>query len=91
MNRIENGTYTTNGLSTATNKFWDTLRPMGEGKYLKRILTYLDCTKNNEIDTDHSHIQKHNFCKKCYKKHKNFVYRLTQKFSNALHSTGGNF
>ena len=41
-----------------TQKFFDTLRPMRE-KYLKSILTYLDCTKYNEINIGYSHIQKH--------------------------------
>ena len=33
------------------------ITPMGE-KCLKRILTYLDCTKSNEIIIGYSHIQK---------------------------------
>ena len=31
---------------------------MGE-KCLKCILMYLDCTKSNETDIDHLHVQKH--------------------------------
>ena len=59
------------------------------GKCLNRILTYLDCTKYNEINIDPSHIQNHVSYKKGYKKHKYYVYRLTQKFSDTLHPTGG--
>ena len=58
MNRIENGIYTTNGLSTETHKrFSDTLQAIG-GKCLKRILKYLYWTKYNEIKICHSDIQK---------------------------------
>ena len=38
--------------------FFDTLQPMEE-KCLKRILTYFDCIKHNEINVGHSHTQKH--------------------------------
>ena len=41
-----------------TSKFSDALQPMGR-KCLKCILTYLNCTKYNEIDVGRSHIQKH--------------------------------
>ena len=78
MNRIENGTCTTNGLSTKTSqKFSDKLRPM-KGKCLKNILIYLDCTNYNEIDIVHLHIQKHVSYKKLYKKYKYYVCRFTQ-------------
>ena len=68
MNRIENhgmhygmyyGMHTTTGYDYRdTQKFFDTLQPMGE-KCLRRILTHLDCTKYNEINISHSHTQKH--------------------------------
>ena len=53
MDRIKNGIHATNDLSTETHKSF----PMG--KCLNRILTYLDCTKYNEINIDPSHIQNH--------------------------------
>ena len=56
-----------------------------EEKCLKRILTYLDCTKYNEINIGHLHIQKHVSYKKLYKKYKYYVYRIAQKFSDILH------
>ena len=49
--------YATNGLYTETHKSLDTLRSIGE-KCLKLILTYLDCTKHNEINIGHQHIPK---------------------------------
>ena len=61
-----------------------------QGKCLKSILTYLDCTKYNEMYIGHLHIQKHVSYKKLYKKYKYYVYRLTQKFSDTLHPTGKN-
>ena len=63
MNHIENGIYTANGLFTETHKIF----PIHYGLWggcLKNILTYLDCTKYNEIDIGHLYIQKHVFCKK---------------------------
>ena len=76
----------TNGLSTETEWFVYTkvfrwITAYGE-KCLKRILTYLDSTKYNEINISHSHIQKHVSYKKWYKKYKYYVYRLAQKFSD---------
>ena len=56
-------------------------------KCFKCILTYLGCTKHNEINTSHSHIQKQVSYKKGDKKY--YVYRLTQKFYDALHPSGG--
>ena len=44
-------------LQRRTN-FSDTLRTMGEN-YLQRILTYLFCTKCNELNMCHSNVQKH--------------------------------
>ena len=70
-------------------KFSDTLQPM-ERKCLKNILTYEDCTKYDEIDIYHLHIQKQVSYKKFCKKYKSYVYRLTQKFSDTLHPTGKN-
>ena len=58
MNRIENGMDTTNGLSTETHKIFRYITAYG-GKCLKPILTYLDCTKYNEINISHSDLQKH--------------------------------
>ena len=67
MSHIKNGIHTTNGLSTKTHKCF----PIHYGSWgkisKKRILTYLDCTKNNEIDISHSNIQKHVSYKKWYK------------------------
>ena len=50
MNRIENGMYMTNGLSTERHKSFPIHYGLWGGKRLKNILTYLDCTKYNEID-----------------------------------------
>ena len=50
-----------------------------EEKCLKRILTYLDCTKHNEINISLSHTQKH------------VSYMFTHKFSDTLHPTGNFF
>ena len=73
-----------------TQRFFDILRPMGE-KCLKRILTHLDCTKYNVINLSQLHIQKHVSNKKLHKNYKYYVYRLTQKFFDAFHPTGGKF
>ena len=54
MDRIKNGVYTTNGLSRETHKSFSVI----SFKYLKRFLTYLYCTKHNEINICHSDIQK---------------------------------
>ena len=70
-------------------KFSDILRPIG-GKCLRSVLTCLNCTKSNEIDISLLHIQNHVPNKKFYKKYKHYVYRLTQKFSDTLHTTGEN-
>ena len=78
INRIKNGICTTNGLSTDTQKFSDTLQRMGK-KCLKHILTYFYCTKYNEINIGHPHIQKDVSYKKLYKStnfidsHKSFL------------------
>ena len=61
-----------------------------EEKCLKRILTYLYCSKYNEIDIGHLHIQKHASYKKCHKKYKYYVCKLTEKFSDTFHPTGKN-
>ena len=54
MNRIENGIYTTNGLSTETHKNFPIYNGLGE-KCLKLILTFLHCTKYEEINIGYSH------------------------------------
>ena len=60
MNRIENCIDMTDidGLSREIHKSFSIHYNL-QGKYLKRILTYLDCTKYNEINISPSHIQKH--------------------------------
>ena len=59
MDRIEIGTYKTNGLSTETRKsFPDTFQHIWR-RFLKCILTYLYCTKCNEINICHLDVQKH--------------------------------
>ena len=45
-----------------TQKFCDTLRPMGEG--VKRILTYLCSTKYNEINICPLDTQRHVYIKR---------------------------
>ena len=57
---------------------------MGE-KCLKHTLTYLDCIKYNEINIGHSNIKRMFPIKNDIKKYKDYVYRLTQKFSYTLH------
>ena len=59
MDRVENGTYSTDCSSTETDKIIPiTLRHMGRN-VLKRILTYLYYTEYNEIKVCHPDIQKH--------------------------------
>ena len=80
MNRLENGTFSTNGLPRDTQKFFDTLRPMGK-KCLKLILTHLYFIKYNAINIGNSDVQKHisykNYVKStnimCASSHKNFL------------------
>ena len=67
MNRIENGMCTINGLSTETHKNFPIHYGLLGGKCLKHILTYLACTKYNEINISHSDTQKHVFYEKGYK------------------------
>ena len=55
MSWIENGTHTTNGLSTEACKFFRYVTAYGE-KCLMLILTYLSCTKYDEINIGHSYI-----------------------------------
>ena len=55
--RTKNDIHRTNGSSTKTHKsFLDRLRSMGR-KFLKCILTYLYCSKFNEISIHHSDSQ----------------------------------
>ena len=65
MNRIENGIYARNGLTTETHKFSDTLRSMW-GKDSKHILTCLYCNKWYKINIWHSDAQKYFANKKWY-------------------------
>ena len=69
MNRIENDTWGKVFIYRNTQKFSNTLRPIG-GKCLKRILKYLYFTKYNKINTCHSDIPKHVSYKKCYEKYR---------------------
>ena len=55
-----------------TQMFSDTLRPM-RGKILKRILTWLCCTKHNEINICHSDVQDH---VSYIGSHKDFLYNM---------------
>ena len=73
MNRIENGIYTTNGLSTETHKSFPIHYGLLGGGCLKSILTNLDCTKYYEIDVGHLHIQKHVSYKKKYRQSTNIM------------------
>ena len=73
-----------------SHKLSKTVRPMGEGKSLKLILTYFNCTKYNETILSNSHIQRHVSYKKLYKKFTSYAYRLTQVF-RCIVSYGGNF
>ena len=72
-----------------TQKFSLTLRPTG--KCLKYILTYLHCTKCNEISLCHLYVKKSVSCEKWYKCYKYFEYRLIQKNSNILRSMDEKF
>ena len=58
MNRIENGTYAINDLSSETHKSFPIHYGLWEEKSLKHILAYLDYTKYNEINISHSLTQK---------------------------------
>ena len=78
MNRIENDMHTTNGMSTKTHKSFPIHYGLWEGEFLKRILTYLYCTKYYDINRCTLNIQKHVFYKK--KSYKNY------KYSNLAHS-----
>ena len=84
MNRIENGIHTTNGLSTETHKSFPIQYGLWGEKCLKSFLTYLDCTKCNEI-------YMHYFRYKNDIKSTAYVYRITQKFSDTSYPTGENF
>ena len=62
MDRIENGMFTINGSSAVAHKSFPmhygiVIAPQG-GKFLKRILTHLYCTKYNEINACDSYVQK---------------------------------
>ena len=60
-------------------------------KFLKCILKYLFYTKYNEINIFHSVVQKHFSNEKWLKEYKYFEYKLTQKFSDTVWTTEGNF
>ena len=62
MERIETNIYRSIGMSTDTQKFFNTFQHMGKS-FLKRILTYLYCIKYNEIDICHSGIR---YTKACF-------------------------
>ena len=53
-------------MDRGTYKFSDTLRQI-DGKFLKRFLAYIFCTKNNEINIYLSDVQKHVSNEKSYK------------------------
>ena len=57
MDRIENGMYGTKSMYTAIHKSFPIQYGLW-GKFLKRILTYLYCSKHNEIKICHSDVQK---------------------------------
>ena len=82
MDRIENGAFWTNGYSSETHKLFG---------FLKRILTYLYCTKYDENNIGHSDTQKHVFLLKRFKHFKYFLYRLTQKVSDTSQPFGEKF
>ena len=64
MNRIENGTYTTNGLSTETHKSF--LITAYRGKMFKSYI-YLYSTKYTEINICYLDVKNHIFYNKWYK------------------------
>ena len=67
------------------------MRPIRR-EILKRILTYLYCSKYYEVRIGHSDIQKHVSNKKNVIKSTIIMYyRDTQKFSDTLNPTGGIF
>ena len=60
MNSIENNKHRTKGSFTEIHKRFPVhFGLLGEGKFLKLILTYLFCFKHNEINICHSDTQKH--------------------------------
>ena len=59
LNRIENGMYTPNGLSTETHKSFPILYGLRGGDFFRDILMYLNCTKYNAIFIYNSYTQKH--------------------------------
>ena len=77
---IKNGINATNILYTGSYKSF----PILCGKFLKLIITYLYCTKYNEINICHLYIHENIFYKKWHKDYKYFVYRLIHKFSDPM-------
>ena len=71
MFRVEDGVRKINGSCSETHKRIPICITVGE-RFKKRTLTYLFCTKCNEINKSCSDVQKYN----CYKK---YIYNL--KFS----------
>ena len=80
---IKNGTNATNILYTGSYKSF----PILWEKCLKLIITYLFCTKYNEINICHLYMHENVFHKKWHKDYKNFICRVTQSFP----TTAGNF
>ena len=55
IDRTENGIHKCNVFSTEIHKSFPIHYCLG-GKFLKRVLTYLSCTKYNEINISHSDV-----------------------------------
>ena len=64
MDRIKNYIDTIAGLSTETHKSFPIYYSLRIENCLKRITTYFDCIKYNEINVSHSYVQKHVYCNK---------------------------
>ena len=73
-----------------TQMFSDTLRPM-RGKILKRILTWLCCTKHNEINICHSDVHRHVSYKNDIKSINILCKNSHKHFSDTYHPTEENF
>ena len=88
MDRIEIGTCRANDSSTKTHKSFPIRYNLWRENIYSVLLTYLYCTKYNEISVCHSDIQKHVSYKKVCK---HFVYRLTKQFPDTLLPIRENF
>ena len=64
---IKNDLKSTNSMCTDPHKIFPCIASYRGGGFLKRILTYLYFTKDNEISIRHLDVQYYTSCKKWYK------------------------